>query len=160
MTGRAQPAGIASEFLMTVRLDVAMDHLRDLGQTPAGHRRLGFIEGGSFQGPRLAGIIAPGGNNWIIVRADGVTRFDLRVVLKTDDGALIGMTYLGLRHGPADEIARMMRGELIDAARVYMRAAPFFETAAPKYAWLNSVVTIGIGDRLPECSRYHIHQVL
>ena len=34
-----------------------------------------------------------------IARPDGSTTLDVRIVLQTDDGATIGMTYRGLRHG-------------------------------------------------------------
>ena len=78
---------------------------------------------------------------------DGATIFNVRLVLKREDNALICMTYQGLRHGPYDVIDRMERGKVVDPASYYFRINPLFETSAPKYDWINRIVTIGIGHR-------------
>jgi hypothetical protein len=153
-------AEIRSQFLFSLELDVTTAQLMDVGATPVGHRRIGAVGGGRFKGPKLKGTVLPGGSDWLITRPDGVTRLDVRLPLLIDDGAHISMTYIGLRHGPAEELAKMMRGEPIDASRLYFRTAPFFETAAPKYAWLNTVIAIGIGDRKPSGPYYDVYQVL
>jgi hypothetical protein len=80
--------------------------------------------------------------------------------LKTDDDALIGMTYRGIRQGPPDVIASLDRGESVDPADYYFRIAPLFETAAPAYAWLNGLVAIGTGHRLPDGPVYSVFEVL
>ncbi|MFL5281223.1 MAG: DUF3237 domain-containing protein, partial [Rhodopila sp.] len=80
--------------------------------------------------------------------------------LQTDDGAAIGMTYRGLRHGPADVMAKVNSGEYVDPAQYYFRTVVNFETAAPQYAWLNSVFGIGTGSRPPEGPVYDIFEVL
>ena len=87
--------------------------------------------GGSFEGERLSGEVLDGGNDWQSVRQDGATTLDVRIVLRTTDGALIGMTYRGLRHGPPDVTERIEKGEVVDPASYYFRIAPSFETAAP-----------------------------
>ena len=61
---------------------------------------VGVIEGGSFEGERLSGEVLAGGNDWQTIRSDGCVKLDVRIVLRTDDNTLIGMTYQGLRHGP------------------------------------------------------------
>ena len=54
-------------------------------------------------------LIALGkGADWIIGRPDGSTTLDVRIVLQTDDDALIAMTYLGVRHGPQAVLDRMI----------------------------------------------------
>ena len=84
----------------------------------------------------------------------------MRLVLKTTDGALIGMTYRGVRHGPPDIVARLEHGELVDPAEYYFRIAPFFETASAEYAWINNVVAIGAGQRRADGPLYSIFEVL
>ena len=81
-------------------------------------------------------------------------------MLRTDDGALIGMTYQGFRHGPAAVIERLNRGEPVDPSEYYFRTAPLFETSAPKYDWLNRIVAIATGDRKPEGPIYEVFEVL
>jgi hypothetical protein len=80
--------------------------------------------------------------------------------MKTADHALIGMTYRGIRQGPPDAIARLEKGEVIDPAGYYFRIAAFFETEAPRLAWLNNVVGLGIGHRVAEGPLYSLFEVL
>ena len=102
-------AEIRTAHLMTLTLSVG--GMQSVGATPNGNRRIGLVAGGSFQGERLRGTVLPGGADWIVVRSDGATTLDVRLVLETDDKALIGMTYRGLRHGPAAVMERLNRGE-------------------------------------------------
>ena len=99
---------LASRPLFELRLDVPP--LIDLGDTPCGRRRIAAVTGGSFEGERLRGTVlgAPGGD-WLLLRPDGVLVLDVRIVLKTDDGALIYMAYRGLRHGAAVSKVGVMR---------------------------------------------------
>ena len=143
--------------LFVVRLDV---RLQVVGATPGAYRRVGVVPSGTFEGERLSGRVLDGGADWQNVRSDGSTALDVRLVLKTFDDALIGMTYRGIRHGAPDVIARVEKGEAVDPADYYFRIAPFFETAAPRYAWLNNVVAIGIGHRLADGPVYSVFEVL
>jgi hypothetical protein len=81
-----------------------------------------------------------GGNDWQDVHKDGATLLNVTLILKTADDALIGMTYRGIRHGPPEVIERIEKGEVVDPASYYFRITPMFETAAPKYGWLNHVI--------------------
>ncbi|TMA24700.1 MAG: DUF3237 family protein, partial [Deltaproteobacteria bacterium] len=92
----------------------------------------------------------PGGGDWLLVRSDGVLELDLRITLETDDQALIYMTFQGLRHGPPDVIAALGRGEVVDPARYYFRTMPRFETSTETYAYLNRVITVGVGEARPD----------
>jgi hypothetical protein len=149
---------IRTTHLFKMTLEVA--GMQAIGATPAGNRRIGLVAGGTFQGERLRGKVLPGGADWIVVRPDGVTTLDVRLVLETDDGAAIGMTYRGLRHGPAAVIDRLNRGEIVDPSTYYFRIAVAFETATAKYAWLNGAAFVGTGDRTPTGPIYDVFEVL
>ena len=151
-------AEIRTAQLMTLKLSVT--GVQTIGATPNGDRRIGLVAGGTFEGARLRGTLLPGGADWIIGRPDGATTLDVRIVLQTDDGALIGMTYRGMRHGPEAVMARVNKGEMVDPAHYYFRTAVFFETAAPRYDWLNRIIAIGTGQRPPEGPVYDIFEVL
>ena len=58
---------------------------------------------------------------------------DLRVTLETDDGALIHMTFEGIRDDGAP-------------GAPYLRTLPRFETAEPKYSFLNRLLAVGTGE--------------
>ncbi|HME26264.1 MAG TPA: DUF3237 domain-containing protein [Acetobacteraceae bacterium] len=151
-------AEIRTAHLMTLTLSVGS--MQAIGATPGGNRRVGLVAGGTFRGERLRGTVLPGGADWIVVRGDGATTLDVRLVLETEDRALIGMTYRGLRHGPAVVMERLNRGEAVDPSEYYFRTAIMFETAAAKYDWLNRIFAIGTGRRPPEGPVYEIFEVL
>jgi hypothetical protein len=117
---------------MTLRLITAP--VQELGTTPHGKRIVYPIIGGEFEGPRLRGKVLPGGGDWVVTRADGALELDMRTALETDDGALIYMTFEGLRHAPPEVAAALGRGEAVDPSTYYFRTVPRFATAAPKYA--------------------------
>ena len=131
-----------------------------VGQTPNAFRCVGLVQGGSFEGERLSGAVLDGASDWQIVRNDGSTTLNARLVLKTEDGDLIGMTYQGLRHGPPDIIARIEKGEVVDPASYYFRINPLFETVAAKYDWINRVIAVGIGHRFADGPVYSVFEVL
>ena len=148
-----------SRLLMTLRVVVAKP--QDIGSVPHGSRRTAPLSGGAFEGPRLRGTVLPGGSaDWQLLRADGVLEMDLRLTLKTDDGALIEMRSFGLRHGSPEVIAAISRGETVDPAAYYFRTTPRFETAHPAYAFLNRLVTVASGDRRREGPIYTVYEVL
>ena len=151
-------AGVNTRPLFVMRLKVRA--LETIGPATGPVRRVGVVFGGVFEGERLSGEVSDGGSDWQTVRGDGAVALDVRLVLKTDDEALIGMTYRGIRHGSPDILARIDRGEAVDPATYYFRIAGFFETAAPKYDWLNSVLAVGIGHRTAQGPIYNLFELL
>jgi hypothetical protein len=131
-----------------------------LGQTPSTFRRIGVVTGGSFNGERLSGEVVGGGNDWQDVRRDSCTKLDVRLILKTNDGALIAMTYHVLRHGPPAVMQALDRGETVDPGSYYFRLSGLFETGAEKYDWINRIIAVGIGDRHPDGPIYNVFEVL
>ena len=144
-------------FTITMKLPPVLE----LGDTPAGNRRVFTVSGGEFVGDRLRGEVLPqAGSDLLLVRADGSSQQDVRLILKTDDGALILMTYRGVRHASPEVSARIARGERVTGSDYYLRTAPFFEASSPKYAWLNKIVSIGIGERQPDGVSYEVFEIL
>jgi hypothetical protein len=74
----------------------------------------------------------------------GALRLDVRATLKTDDGALIYLSYSGIVQHSAESTEKLNKGEPLTMQEMpYFITTPTFQTAAPKYAWLNSVQAIG-----------------
>jgi Protein of unknown function (DUF3237) len=147
-----------TKHILTMQLETGAP--QQVGTTPSGRRLVVPVLGGTFEGERLKGTVEPGGSDWITIRADGAFALDVRLVLKTHDDALIGLTYRGLRHGPVDVIAKLGRGEPVPASEYYFRVAMSFETASETYGWLNRIVAVGTGERLPSGPIYTIFEVL
>jgi len=139
---------------------IAVNKSSVIGQTPSIDRRVGEITGGTFEGERLRGKILSGGGDWQTVRRDGSWVLDVRFVMETDDGHLIGMTYKGIRHGPQAVLDRISKGESVSPADYYFRVAPFLETASDKYGWLNNVVAVATGHGLASGPIYQVFEVL
>jgi hypothetical protein len=147
-----------SQPLMTVRILAAPP--QKIGAIPHGMRNIIPVTGGDFEGPRLRGRVMPGGGDWLLLRSDGVLELDLRITLETDDGALIHMSFQGLRHAPADVIAALGRGEVVDPARYYFRTVPRFETSVEKYAFLNRIITVSVSETRPDGAIHRIEEIL
>jgi Protein of unknown function (DUF3237) len=130
-----------------------------VGQTPNAFRRIGVIEGGAFEGERLSGQVVTG-NDWQAVRGDSCIRLDVRLVLRTTDGALIVMTYQCLRAGPPAVIEKLDKGEAVDPRSYYFRMTPLFETSAAKYDWINRIIAVGVGHRLADGPVYSVFEIL
>ena len=133
---------ISSRPLMILRLTTSAT--QDIGSTPQGTLTIFPVTGGSFEGERLRGQVLAGGGDWVTRHEDGTFTLDLRVTLETDDGGLIHMTFTGVR----------------DDANHYFRTVPRFETAAPKYAFLNRLLAVGIGEIGPDGPVHTIEEVL
>jgi hypothetical protein len=134
--------------------------IQHLGRTPLGERRVVNILGGRFQGERLHGRIRPGGADWQMVGDDGAARLDARYTLETDRGLLVQVRSQGLRHGPPDVLARLAAGEAVDPGRYYFRTVLRFETAAPDLDWLNRVIAVAHGARLPKAVELRAFELL
>jgi hypothetical protein len=106
------------------------------------------ITGGTFEGERLRGKVLPGGDDWAIKRADGVVELDLRATLETDDGVLIHMTFEGIRDDAAP-------------GAPYFRTLPRFATTTEgKYAFLNKLLAVGVGEIRPDGPVHLIEEIL
>lgn len=142
------PAPPKLELVFTLRAQLGPPQV--LGQFPEGVRRMVPVTGGTFEGPGIKGKILPGGADWQLIHADGFTEVDAQYVLETDRGERIHVRNRGMRHGPADLIARLNAGERVDQSQIYFRTAPVFDTAAPALEWMRRAIFICAGERYPD----------
>jgi Protein of unknown function (DUF3237) len=118
--------------------------LLQFGRTPRGKRGIGFVRAGSFEGPAMKGEVL-GGADHLLVLADGAAVPDVRLALRTDDGALIQMEYKGVLRAPRAVMAKFAEPETLDPSEYYFRITVLFETADERYAALNQAVCVGYG---------------
>ncbi len=128
------------------RFEVHVGLVQSLGQHREGERRVVPITGGVASG-KLAGIIAAVGEDWQWIRSDGVCELSAHYMLRTQDDELVEVHSNGLRHGPADVMQRLAKGETVDPSLYYFRCAMRFSTGSKTWNHLNNVVAIGIGER-------------
>jgi hypothetical protein len=121
--------------------------LTSLGATPRGERRYVPLGGGTVQGPELNGRLVEGGVDWQLNRADGVLEIEAHYVLRLDDGTLVEVDSSGLRHGPAEVMARLARGEAVPGDAYFFRTLIRFTTGATRWRHLNATMAIARGTR-------------
>jgi hypothetical protein len=142
------------------RLEATLGPPLDFGDTPQGHRRIVPLTGGAFTGPELSGELIPGVSaDWQIVLPDGTALGDIRYTLRTDGGELLYVQSRSVRHGSAEVLARLGRGEDVDAREYTFRTATQIETGAPALDWLNKGVFISVGGRQPAGVIYETYLV-
>jgi uncharacterized protein DUF3237 len=130
------------------RLEAALGQPLDLGDTGQGHRRIVPQTGGTFTGPELNGKLLPGASaDWQIILPDGTALGDIRYTLQTDTGDLLYVQSRGVRHGSAEVLARLARGDDVDPSEYIFRTSTQIETAAADLDWLNKGVFISVGGR-------------
>lgn len=126
---------------ITIRRQFRLDRI------PAGSRLIGEAANCRWEGERVrASQVGPPASDWVLVNADGSVAVDARILLETDDGALITMRYTG-------------RAESAPATGAAVITAPTFETSDERYAWLNTVQAVGKGIRSGTSLVYELYEV-
>jgi hypothetical protein len=152
------PTALESEFLGT--LDIQAGESYHLGEHRSGFRRYDVLLGGSFVGPQISGTILPGGSDLLHRHSDLTLHPHVRLVIRTDDDALIMVQYEGIRFTTPEINTRLLAGEHVPYTDYYLRVAPFFETSSEKYDWLNRLVTVGVGRREGDHVIYEVFRIL
>jgi hypothetical protein len=140
-TASEGPRSPGFEYLGTLRAETGTRTVVENG--PQGTRTIVQVVGGRFEGPRLKGSVQMPAGDWITNRADGSYRLDVRLTLKSDDGALILVTYNGI-------------GQTTNAG-ASLRIAPLFETGDSRYVWLTRLQAVGVGERVGTTVKYDIY---
>jgi hypothetical protein len=142
---QVQDEKLQSAFLADLTIETEVPH--DAG---AGHggRLVVPVAGGTIEGPRLTGTFVRPGGDWIIERPDGSRVLDVRLLVQTDDGQFVYLSWRGIAYTPAGG------GALV------ARIVPVFETGAAKYAWLNNVIAVGVLRPISHKIAYRLYEIL
>ncbi len=158
--GQAPMDQLRWEWLFALDLDIAYDRAQKIGAMPLGWRGIYPVDGGHFAGPRLRGRVLPDGADWVVRRGDGATLIDVRLGLETEDGALIAMSYVGLLCLADSAQARFRQRQPVAYEETYIRTTPRFETADPRYDWLNRIVAVANGGPPGLSPTYQVFAIL
>lgn len=151
---------LEQQHLITLNLSIDFGSVSIIGDVPAGLRRIVPVSGGTFTGDRLNGEVLPGGYDWVINRPDGVMLIDVRLTLKTDDDALIYLTYQGRFLADMSVMAKLGQGKALAASDYSLLMAAKFECGAEKYNWLNNVIAVGRGEQSRGGATYKIYEMI
>jgi hypothetical protein len=129
-------------------LEATLGEPLELGEVTGGRRRIVPLTGGQFSGSEIQGRLLAGTSaDWQLIRPDGTSIGDIRYTLQTELGALLYVRAHSIRHGDADVLALLARGEEVDAGEYIFRAAAQIETSATELDWLNKGIFICVGGR-------------
>jgi hypothetical protein len=134
----AQTTNITTEYLMT--LYAPLDPPQKIDDSLTIYN---VGPGGSAQGPKIKGTVIAPAADWIRLMPGGNLRQDVRLTIKTDDGALIYLTYNGIISRSNEVARRNTKGEVLTSADEYFLTSPTMETSSNDYLWLNRVQCIG-----------------
>jgi len=151
---------LRSESLFDLGIDLNPPQV--VGPVLKGTRLISPFKNGFVKSDKINGKIVEGSGDWGLIIDSTTFKVDSRVTIETEDGALIYMTSSGYSHSSA-KIAAMIgagKGGELSPSDYYFRTSVSFETGSPKYAWLNSIVAIGVG-RFPAAGKvaYRIYAI-
>jgi hypothetical protein len=134
---------IKTEFLAT--WDMVLSAPEMVGAGPHGTRMVIRVLEGRIEGPHFRGQTLASTSDALLIRHDGVAELNVRSSMKTDDGEAVYMEYRGIMHGTPEVMQAGFAGKPIAPSDLYFRMAAFFETASPRYEWLNKILAVGNG---------------
>jgi len=142
---QAYAQDLKSEFLLD--LEINLDPPQVVGPVSKGTRLIFPFKDGTVKSDKINGKLLSSGADWGLLTDSNTFKVDVRTTVKTDDEALIYITYSGYNYANAKNRAIISAGKGSELAPsdYYFRTAVFFETSSPKYAWLNHTVAVGIG---------------
>lgn len=159
----AQPKPPSPKLDPVFDLRLQLSPPTDVGPTgPAGLRRVVTVLGGTLEGPGmgspLKGKILPGAD-YQVIHPDGFTEIDAHYVVQLEGGESLYITNRGMRHGPADLIAKLNAGEAVDQSKIYFRSIVTVETASKPLAWMSRSILVCIGERQPNAAVIHVYRL-
>ena len=160
-TGTAMNKRLPDPHLTKIyRLEAILGVPQVLGEISGAHRRIVPLTGGTFSGPELRGELVPGASaDWQIILPDGATFGDVRYTLATEHGHLLYVQSRTVRHGSPEVLARLGRGEDVDANEYTFRASTKIETAAAELDWLNKDIFVSVAGRQAGGVIYEVYLV-
>ena len=134
---------LVHRHLMTLSLQVDPQGAAQIGPTEKGLRTIVPVVGGRFEGEKLSGKVL-GGHDWVLIRGDTMD-IDVRLILETDDGLPIYLTYQGHFDGAQGSLALLNQGKSLEEDQYSLAITARFEAGSERYAWLNSLAVVGTG---------------
>lgn len=141
----AQAQDLKSTYLFDLEITVAPPQV--IGPVLKGTRMIFPFKEGAVKSDKINGTVMECSGEWGLIADSTTFKMDVRATVKTDDGALIYIAYTGYNYSTPEKSALMRAGKgfTLKPDEYYFRSTPVFETSAPKYAWLNHTIAVGVG---------------
>lgn len=125
------------EFLMSIDLKLDPPVVVDKSM------RITKITSGVVSGPNIKGTIQPPSADWVQILPSGVIRLDVRMLVKTDEGESIYVSYNGVFKHSEESLEKQKKGEEVTPEDGwYAFATPTFRTSSKKHDYLNGIQAV------------------
>jgi hypothetical protein len=131
------------------RLTGDLGKMELVSDTPFGRRIISGLRNVRLDGERIkAGQRGESATDWLLVTGDDTAHIDVRMTMRTDDGALLYVKYAG-------------KADWTDGYEDAIAYCVFtFETADERYAWLNRIVAVGRGRPAEQHVNYDLYELV
>lgn len=149
------------ELIKELEYRAELGEVDEVGPGPSGQRVIANVTGGEVAGDRLKGTIVGAGADWLLIGPDGFGRLDVRVTVKTVDGAFIYVQLTGLLEMTAGVTAVIQGGDTpTNFGEQYFFTNPRMETGDERYSWVNQTMFIGEGRLVPGLAvEYRVYRI-
>lgn len=126
-----------SDFLLSMEIKFSAPAAIDKSM------RVFNISSGIVSGPNIRGTVLSPSGDWVQILPSGVIRLDVRLLIRTDDGEMIYVSYNGVLKHSEKSLEKLKKGEEVTAEDDwYFVATPTFRTSSTKYDYLNNIQAI------------------
>ncbi|MEO8889052.1 MAG: DUF3237 domain-containing protein [Jatrophihabitantaceae bacterium] len=134
------------ELVPLATLHIKISQHTRMDGLPVGSRLVGEASECVLDGDRVHARQSGTSSDWLTVHADGTVSVDARLLLVTDSGAHLALTYRG-------------KGADLPATGAPVYVVPTFETDDPELGWLNTVQAVGKGIRDGSSLVYELYEL-
>ncbi|MDY7101929.1 MAG: DUF3237 domain-containing protein [Actinomycetota bacterium] len=147
------------ELVHEFTLHAALGESFRIGGGPYGSRGVGTVAGGSVKGQRISGELVGPGADWVVRGTDGYAQIDVRAQIRTDDGAILYLSYNGSLELNEVTTAALAGDGSTDFGDndwfVHLR----LEAGAEQYRWVNRTLFVGRGRVVADGVEYEVHRL-
>jgi hypothetical protein len=155
---RCDRKGAIVDLVHEFTLQVSRGEALPVGAGPFGRRFVAAVAGGSVEGDRINGEIVGPGADWAVLGGDGFFQIDVRAQIRTNDGAVLLLTYTGSLEVNERVTAALAGGETRFDDHYY-RIHARMESGDDRYRWVNRTLFVGTGRITPGGVVYDVYRV-
>ncbi len=138
---------------------VARGESLSVGPGISGRRFVAAVDSGWVRGERISGAIVGPSADWTVLGGDGFFQIDVRAQIRTDDGAVLLMTYTGSLEMNDRVQAALADGETGFDDDHYYRTHVRMECGDERYKWVNRTLFLGTGRLTRGGAEYEVYRV-